>query len=61
MLYINMVKITTIKFTEIQVFEVPPHSVHDLIQAIYIKFTRANMPTQYYLLILFILLKKKYE
>ncbi|MBA0785887.1 hypothetical protein Gotri_026007, partial [Gossypium trilobum] len=42
----HMANVTVTRFTEAQVFEVPPHSVRDLVQANYIRFTRANVLTQ---------------
>ncbi|MBA0823155.1 hypothetical protein Goarm_019905, partial [Gossypium armourianum] len=41
-----MANVTVTSFTEVQVFEVPPHSVRGLVQANYIRFTRANVSTQ---------------
>ncbi|MBA0725365.1 hypothetical protein Golax_021958 [Gossypium laxum] len=40
-----MTKVTATSFIEVQVFEVPSHFVWDLVQANYIRFTRANVPT----------------
>ncbi|MBA0645520.1 hypothetical protein Goklo_013611 [Gossypium klotzschianum] len=37
-----MTKVMATKFTEIQVFVVPPHFVRDLVQADYFRFTRTK-------------------
>ncbi|MBA0671947.1 hypothetical protein Goklo_024974 [Gossypium klotzschianum] len=42
----HMANVTVTRFIEAQVFEVPPHSVRDLVQANYIRFTGANVLTQ---------------
>ncbi|MBA0705725.1 hypothetical protein Golax_017898 [Gossypium laxum] len=42
----HMANVTVTSFIEVQVFDVPPHSVRDLVQANYIRFTRVNMSTQ---------------
>ncbi|MBA0547710.1 hypothetical protein Golob_018856 [Gossypium lobatum] len=40
----HMAKVLATRFTKIQVFEVPPISARDLVQADYFRFTRANEP-----------------
>ncbi|KAK8293281.1 hypothetical protein V6Z12_D06G178000 [Gossypium hirsutum] len=40
----HMAKVMATRVTKIQVFEVPPHSVWDLVQTNCFRFTRANEP-----------------
>ncbi|MBA0729462.1 hypothetical protein Golax_023413, partial [Gossypium laxum] len=40
----HMAKVIASRFTEIQVFEFPPHSMRDLVQEDYFRSSKANEP-----------------